>query len=94
MATPLSNMQAEIVGKTEAQVKELLGFPIKVSRWQNMRPPEGADAAALAAFEDTLLDQIWIYSTGRVHFNAKGKALQVDDDVSRDLPPSGGGLVA
>jgi hypothetical protein len=87
MANHLSSIQNQIVDKNKAEVEALLGKPLKVGHWKNMRPPEGANAAAMATFEATLLDEIWIYSNGRVHFSLAGKALKVDDDVSRDLPP-------
>jgi hypothetical protein len=33
------------------------------------------------------LDEIWIYTSGRVHFALDGKALKVDDKAGRDMPP-------
>ncbi len=83
----LSSRRAEIEGKDKDAVKALLGDPVRVSYWTNTRPPEGADAAAFAAFEARLLDQIWIYTSGRVHFSLAGTAVKVDDKVARDLPP-------
>ena len=80
----------------KADVETLLGKPVKVSYWTNAKPPEGADAAAIAAFEKEALDEIWIYNNGRVHFTLAGTAVKVDDKVDRDLPPPepDGGLVA
>lgn len=87
MPDGLSSMETQIVGRDKATVQDVLGQPVKVTHWLNMRPPEGASATELAAFEESLLDEIWVYSNGRVHFNLAGKALKVDDDVSKDLPP-------
>lgn len=84
---PLTDMQAQIIDKPKADIETLLGKPLKVSYWTNPRPPEGADAAAIAAFEAETLDEIWIYTNGRVHFTLAGTAARVDDKVSRDLPP-------
>lgn len=83
----LSSRRAEIEGKDKNAVKALLGDPVRTSYWKNARPPEGADDAALAAFAAELLDEIWIYTSGRVHFSLAGSALKVDDKVARHLPP-------
>ncbi len=90
----LTDIQAQIVDKSKADVEALLGKPVKVSYWTNAKPPEGADAAAVAAYNAEALDEIWIYSNGRVHFTTAGKAVKVDDKVDRDLPPPEGTLVA
>lgn len=87
MANQLSIMKEQIINKNKSEVQTLLGAPLKIGYWTNSRLAEGADAATIADFEATQLDEIWIYSNGRVHFNLAGKALSVDDNVSRDLPP-------
>lgn len=87
MAEKLTDLQAQIVSKDKAAVEALLGRPVKVGRWTTPRPPQGADAAAVAAFEAETLDEIWIYYSGRVHFALDGTARKVDDRTSRDLPP-------
>ena len=87
MADHLSDRRAEIEGKDKAAVKALLGDPVQVSHWTNVRPPEGADAAAVAELHGRLLDEIWIYTSGRVHFTMAGTATRVDDRVAHDLPP-------
>ena len=92
MAERLTDIQAEIVGKTKPEVETRLGRPAKVSYWTNNKPPQGADAAAVAAFEAEALDEIWIYTNGRVHFTMAGTAKAVDDKVDRDLPPIEGGM--
>jgi len=95
MAERLTDIQAQILGKSKADVETLLGQPLKISFWKNEKPPEGADAAAIAAFEAEALDEIWIYTAGRVHFT--GTAVKVDDRVDRYLPPPepepGGGMI-
>ena len=53
--------------------------------WKKTKPPQGAGAAAIAAFESSVLDEMWIYSTGRVHFTLAGTATKVDDKSDRDL---------
>ena len=94
MAERLTDIQAQIVDKDKAAIETLLGKPLKVGHWKNAKPPEGADAAAIAAFEAKALDEIWIYTSGRVHFTMAGTAVKVDDKIDRDLPPqeSNGGL--
>lgn len=87
MAERLTDLQAQIVTKNKAAVEALLGKPVKVGYWTTPAPPQGADAAALAAFNANTLDEIWIYVSGRVHFNLAGSALKVDDKTSLDLPP-------
>lgn len=87
MADHLTSMTNQIVNLDKAGVEDLLGQPLKKSYWLNMRPPEGAGNAEMEAFAQGLLDEIWIYRNGRVHFSLAGKALKVDDDVSKDLPP-------
>jgi hypothetical protein len=86
----LTEMQDQIVKKSREDVEALLGKPVKVSYWTNARPPEGADANAVAAYEAEALDEIWIYANGRVHFTMAGKAVKVDDEIDRDLPPPEG----
>jgi hypothetical protein len=90
----LTEIQNQIVNKSKPDVEALLGKPAKVSYWTNAKPPEGANAAAVAAFEAEALDEIWIYTNGRVHFTLAGTAAKVDDKVDRDLPPPEGTLVA
>ena len=87
MAEHLTNMQDQIIDEDKGAIEALLGVPHKVSYWKNVRPQPGSDAAALALFEAEQLDEIWIYSNGRVHFNIAGKALKVDNNVAHDLPP-------
>jgi hypothetical protein len=87
VAETLTDMQAQIVNKNKAAVEQLLGAPLKKSYWTTSKPPDGANAAAITAFEKTALDEIWIYVSGRVHFNIAGTALKVDDKTGRDLPP-------
>jgi hypothetical protein len=96
MADGLTEIEADILTKDKAAVETLLGKPVKVGYWTNTKPPDGADAAAIAAFEAEVLDEIWIYTNGRVHFTMAGTAVKVDDKVDRDLPPteSDGGLIA
>lgn len=87
MAETLTSIQAQIINKNKAAVEQLLGVPQKKSFWTNTPPPAGANAAAIAAFEKTALDEIWIYFSGRVHFNLAGTAVKVDDKTGKDLPP-------
>jgi hypothetical protein len=97
MANGLTEREADILTKDKAAVETLLGKPAKVGFWTNTTPPEGGDAAAIAAYEAEVLDEIWIYTNGRVHFSLAGTAVKVDDKVGRDLPPpepDGGTLVA
>ena len=94
MAERLIDIEAQILDKTKEDVETLLGQPTKVGYWTKAKPPEGADAAAITAFEAEALDEIWIYTNGRVHFTIAGKAVKVDDKVERDLPPEEGTLVA
>lgn len=93
MPESLPDIQGQILNKSKAQVEALIGKPLKIGYWTNASPPKGGDAAAIAAFEGAALDEIWIYASGRVHFTMAGKAVQVDDKVSRDLPPEEGMLV-
>ena len=94
MAERLTDIEGEILNKSKEDVETRLGQPTKVGYWTKARPPEGADAAAITAFEAEALDEIWIYTNGRVHFTIAGKAIKVDDKVDRDLPPTEGTLVA
>lgn len=87
MAERLTDIQAQIVTKNKAAVEQLLGKPLKKSYWTTTKPPDGANAAAIAAFEASALDEIWIYVSGRVHFSLAGAAVKVDDKTDRDLPP-------
>ncbi len=87
MAERLTDIQAQIVTKNKAAVEALLGKPLKKSYWTTSKPPDGANAAAVDAFEASALDEIWIYVSGRVHFSIAGSALKVDDKTDRDLPP-------
>jgi hypothetical protein len=81
----LSEMRGQLLERTKEQVRAELGEPERVTYWQNMKPPPEADEAALAEFRRTLLDEIWVYSNGRVHFSLEGRVLKVDDDTSHDL---------
>ncbi len=87
MADPLTSKQAQILDKSKAAVQALLGDPVKKRYWKNDLPPEGADAPALAQFNASTLDEIWIYTNGRVHFSVDGIARKVDDKTRLDLPP-------
>jgi hypothetical protein len=87
MAEPLTDMQSQILDKDKMAVEALLGKPLKKGYWKTMVPPPDADAAAVAAFKAGVLDEIWIYENGRVHFTLAGKAKRVDDKVRLDLPP-------
>ena len=93
MADRMTDNQAAIIGKSKAEVEALLGKPPKKSFWTNSRPPDGADPAAIAAFEAATLDEIWIYFNGRVHFSIAGLAKKVDDKTRFDLPPDQPGQV-
>jgi hypothetical protein len=88
MTETLTDMQAQILNKDKPAVNALLGDPLKVGHWTTAMPPEGANAAVLAAFQANSLDEIWIYASGRVHFNLAGTAVKVDNKTSLDLPPS------
>lgn len=90
MAANLTSLQGTIVSKDKTAVEALLGAPVKKSFWTNARPPVGATAAEIAAFEAERLDEIWIYANGRVHFTLAGIAAKVDDNVAKDLPPEQG----
>ena len=94
MAERLIDIEAQILDKTKEDIETLLGKPTKVGYWTKAKPPEGADATAITAFEAEALDEIWIYTNGRVHFTIAGNAVKVDDKVDRDLPPEEGMLVA
>lgn len=85
MAQTLSEMSEQILGKEKAAVQGMLGEPAKVGYWKNRARPE--DDSELAAYNESTLDQIWIYLNGRVHFNVAGKAVKVDDKVQLDMPP-------
>jgi hypothetical protein len=87
MADRLTDLQAQIVGTNKAAVAALLGKPMKTGYWTTPAPPPGANAAALAAFQASTLDEIWIYVNGRVHFALDGTAIDVDDKPGKDLPP-------
>jgi hypothetical protein len=87
MAGTLTDIQANIVNKDKAQVEALLGAPVKKSYWKNAEPPQGATPQEIADFKANQMDEIWIYTNGRVHFTAAGKATSVDDNVLKDLPP-------
>jgi hypothetical protein len=80
-------IQSQILNKHKTAVEALLGQPLRKGYSKKTKPPQGADAVAIAAFESSVLDEIWIYSTGRVHFTLAGTATKVDDKSDRDLPP-------
>lgn len=88
MAERLSGIRAQLLRKDKAAVRGMLGKPAKIGYWTTTNPPQGADAAAVAAFEAATLDEIWIYAGGRVHFTLAGSAARVDDKTGRDLPPN------
>lgn len=81
-------MQVQILDKDKNAVQALLGVPQKKGYWKTMEPPPEADAATLAAFRASTLDEVWIYANGRVHFTLAGKAKKVDDKFRLDLPPN------
>ena len=85
---PLTDLRTRIVRQDKATVQALLGRPAKVGYWTTTLPPRNASAAMLAEFRAHTLDEIWIYPTGRVHFTLDGRAANVDDKTSRDLPPA------
>jgi hypothetical protein len=68
MPNNLTSIQSQILNKHKTAVEALSGQPLRKGYWKKTKPPQGADAAAIAAFESSVLDEIWIYSTGRVHF--------------------------
>jgi hypothetical protein len=88
MAEPLTTRQSQILDKDKAAVEALLGPPVKKGYWKTNAPPPAADAAALAAFKASTLDEIWIYKEGRVHFSLDNVARKVDDKTRFDLPPA------
>jgi hypothetical protein len=88
VADSLTRIRAQLLRKDKATVRTLLGKPAKIGYWTTTKPPQGADAATLAAFEAATLDEIWIYAGGRVHFTLAGSAARVDDKTDRDLPPN------
>ncbi|AXT85686.1 hypothetical protein C6I20_11125 [Aeromicrobium sp. A1-2] len=83
----MTDVSAQIIGKNKAAVEALLGKPVEVGYWTTTRPPEGANAAAVTAFEKESPDEIWVYTNGRVHFSLSDAALTVDDKSRFDLPP-------
>jgi hypothetical protein len=87
MAERLSELSAQITNKSKAAVEALLGKPMKTGYWTTTEPSPGATAAQVTAHEKATLDEIWIYTNGRVHFSLSGKALKVDDKTLFDLPP-------
>jgi hypothetical protein len=87
VAERLSRIRGQLLRKDKATVRATLGKPTKIGYWTTTKPPQGADAATLAAFEAATLDEIWIYTGGRVHFTLAGSATRVDDKTDRDLPP-------
>ena len=87
MADRLTELQAQILTRNKAGVEALLGKPLKKGYWTTSAPPDRGNAAAVAAHQATTLDEIWIYTSGRVHFSLEGKARKVDDKTDRDLPP-------
>jgi len=87
VAERLSRIRVQLLRKDKGTVRAILGKPIKIGYWTTTKPPQGADAATVAAFEAATLDEIWIYAGGRVHFTLAGSAARVDDKTDRDLPP-------
>ncbi len=87
MAERMSEQSAQIVSKAKTAVEALLGKPMTIGYWTTGEPAPGSTPAQIAAFEDGQLDEIWIYTNGRVHFSVSGKALKVDDKTLFDLPP-------
>lgn len=90
MAEPLTTLQSQILDKDKTAIETLLGAPLQKEFWKTDVPPEGADAAALAAYKAATLDEIWIYNEGRVHFSLDDIARKVDDKTRLDLPPLDG----
>ena len=88
MAEKLTSLRARIVHQNKASVQELLGRPARIGYWTTTMPPRTASAAMLTEFRARTLDEIWIYSTGRVHFTLDGRAAKVDDKPALDLPPA------
>jgi hypothetical protein len=88
VAEKLTRIQGQLLHKDKATVRALLGKPTKIGYWSTTTPPQGANAATLAAFEAATLDEIWIYAGGRVHFTLAGTAAKVDDKTDWDLPPN------
>jgi len=86
LANHLSSIKAQLMGKDQAYVHGQLGLPVTTARWKKTAPPQGANAAETKAFEDTSFDEIWVYASGRIHFSISGIVLDVDDDVSLDMP--------
>jgi hypothetical protein len=93
MADPLTTRQVEILDKNKAAIEALLDAPTKKEYWKTSEPPPEADAAAVAAFKATTLDEIWVYPQGRVHFSLDNIARKVDDKTRFDLPPADGLIV-
>jgi hypothetical protein len=87
VAERLSRLRGQLLHKDKAAVRGLLGQPLKIGYWTTTNPPQGASAAASAAFRASTLDEIWIYASGRVHFTLAGSAARVDDKTRLDLPP-------
>ncbi len=87
MAERLSDLAPQIKNKTQAGVEALLGKPIDKGFWSTNEPPPGATPAQVAAHARSTLDEIWIYTNGRVHFSIAGKAIKVDDKTLFDQPP-------
>jgi hypothetical protein len=95
MADTLTSIEGNIINKSKAEVEALIGAPLKKRFWKNVRLPEDATAEEIAAFEAEQLDEIWVYANGLVHFTLAGKAIRVEDDVSKDFPPDQpGSLIA
>jgi hypothetical protein len=88
MADRLTAIQGQILNRDKASVEALLGKPLKIGYWTTNEPPPRADAAEIAAYKAGTLDQIWIYASGRVHFNLAGSAAKVDETRPWDLPPN------
>lgn len=86
MAERLTDMEAQLLGMDKPEVTGLLGDPVKRGWWKTVALPADATPADVAAHEAGKLDEIWIYTQGRVHFSLAGKVIKVDDKTALDLP--------
>ena len=85
MANGLTDREAEILGKTPQEIRDLLGDPVKVAAWKTVDSPPELTAAEVEAFLATQLGEIWVYTNGRVHFSRTNIAARVDEDVTKHL---------
>lgn len=85
MSNGLISMQAEIVGKPQEEIRQLLGEPVTTARWKTVDPEPDLTAAEVEQFMAGQLGEIWIYHSGRIHFSRTGVAVEVDEDVTNHL---------